>query len=199
VTATILLIRHAEHVDFNQRLSGRRPGVSLSSRGREQAAALGRRLVHLRLTRVECSPLERTCETAMAIARACALPAPSPVDALVEIDMGDWTGRDFDSFGDEPAWRTWNEQRGSARIPGGESMTEAQARIWQHLSATALAHPGEIIAMVSHSDMIRAAVARILGLPLDNLLRFDIDPASVTGVRVGDWGAKLLWLNETGV
>ena len=198
MTATILLIRHAEHVDFNQRLSGRRAGVSLTTRGREQAAALGQKLAASGLTRVECSPLERTRDTAAAIAAACALPAPVPVDALLEIDMGDWTGRVFGSFGDDPTWRAWNERRGSSRIPGGESMAEAQARIWTHLRATALAHPGKTIAMVSHSDMIRAAVAQILDLPLDNLLRFDIDPASVTGVRVGDWGARLLWLNRTG-
>ncbi|MBL7599378.1 histidine phosphatase family protein, partial [Escherichia coli] len=74
--ATLLLIRHAEHVDYNPRLSGRRPGVPLSERGREQAAALGRRLAGRGLARVECSPLNRTRDTADAIARACGLPAP---------------------------------------------------------------------------------------------------------------------------
>ena len=77
----------------------------------------------------------------------------------------------------------------------GESMAEAQARIVGHLQA---APAGETIAMVTHSDMIRAAVAHVLGLSLDHLLRFDIDPASVTGVAVGDWGARLLWMNERG-
>ena len=195
VTATILLIRHAAHADFNQRLSGRRSGVELTEEGHRQAAALGQRLASGGVTRVECSPLERTRATATAIARACALPAPTGVDALLEIDMGDWTGRAFDDFGDDPAWRAWNQHRGSARIPGGESMAEAQARIVAHLGKAA---DGETVAMVSHSDMIRAAVAHVLGLPLDNLLRFDIDPASVTGVAIGAWGAKLLWLNETG-
>lgn len=198
LTATILLIRHAEHRDYNLRLSGRRAGVGLSEAGQTQAAALGQRLAARGVTRVECSPLERTRATAAAIADACALPPPVEVDALLEIDMGEWTGRALDGFGDDPSWRAWNERRGTARIPGGESMGEAQARIVRHLRATATTYPGETIATVSHSDMIRAAVAHVLGLPLDHLLRFDIDPASVTGLAVGDWGARLLWMNEKG-
>ena len=194
MTATILLVRHAAHVDLDRRLSGRRPGVALSDAGRGQASALGERLAGRGIDRVECSPLDRTRATAAAITTACPLPAPAPVDALIEIDMGEWTGRELDSFGDDPAWRAWNERRASARIPGGETMAEAQARIVGHLAVTARA--GGTVAMVTHSDMIRAAVAHVLGLSLDRLLRFDIDPASVTGVVWGDWGSKLLWLNE---
>ena len=191
MTVTVLLVRHAAHVDLDGRLSGRRVDVALSDIGRAQAAALGQALAGRGIDRVECSPLDRTRDTAAAIARVCALPPPLPVEALVEIDMGDWTGRALDGFGDDPAWRDWNERRASARIPGGETMAEAQARIVGHLRTL---HEGTV-ALVTHSDMIRAAVAHVLGLSLDNLLRFDIDPASVTTVVMGDWGARLLSLN----
>jgi broad specificity phosphatase PhoE len=77
-------------------------------------------------------------------------------------------------------------------------MVEAQARIVDHIHAAAARAEGETVAMVSHADMIRAAVAHVLGLPLDHMLRFDIDPASVTGVAIGSWGAKLLFLNWKG-
>ena len=198
MTATFLLIRHAEHVEFDRCLSGRRAGVALSEQGRAQAAALGRRLAGAGITRVECSPLERTRDTAAAIAAAAGLPAPTVVAALIEIDMGAWSGRALDSFGDDPAWRAWNAARGTARIPGGESMAEAQARIVAHLRTVAATGEGQVVAVVSHSDMIRAVVAEVLGLPLDNLLRFDIEPASVTTVVMGEWGAKLLGLNVVG-
>ena len=196
VSATILLVRHAAHVELDRRLSGRREGVALSEAGRAQAAALGSRLATRGIDRIECSPLERTRDTAAAIATACGLPLPSPVAALVEINFGEWSGREIDGFGDDPAWRAWNERRATARVPSGESMAEAQARIVAHLrTATA----GETVAMVTHADMIRAAVAHVLRLSLDNLLLFDIAPASVTGIAIGDWGARLLFLNETGV
>ena len=198
MAATILLIRHAAHVHLDRRLSGRMPGVSLSDTGREQAHALGLCLAAERIDRVECSPLERTRDTAAAIASACELAAPEPVEALVEIDMGEWTGVAFEDLDGDPDWDRWNTERATARIPGGESMAEAQARIAGYLARTAATHDGEVVAAVTHSDMIRAAVAHVLGLSLDNLLRFEIGPASVTRIVAGDWGAKLLSLNEKG-
>jgi broad specificity phosphatase PhoE len=199
VTATFLLIRHAAHVHLDRRLSGRMDGVPLSADGDAQAAALGRALAARQssepIGRIVCSPLERTRDTAAAIAAACALPPPEPIDALVEIDMGDWTGAAFtDLHG--PEWDAWNTQRGTARIPGGETMVEAQARIVGFLKGAAAQQDGAVIALVSHSDMIRAAIAFALGLPLDHLLRFDIDPASVSRIVVGEWGGRVVSLNE---
>ena len=37
-------------------------------------------------------------------------------------------------------------------------------------------------------------MARVLGLPLDNLLRFEIDPASLSRIEAGPWGARALAL-----
>ena len=59
-------------------------------------------------------------------------------------------------------------------------------------------HPGETIAIVSHGDPLRAVVAHYLGISLDLLLRFEIAPASVSTVRLAEWGAQVLCLNNTG-
>lgn len=197
MATTFLLIRHAAHGQLDRRLSGRLPGLFLSETGERQAAALGAALRTEAIARIVSSPLERTRQTAAAIATA--LPGPVAVEddpALIEIDMGEWTGRTFDSFGDDPAWRAWNAHRGTARIPGGETMAEAQARIVGRLDALAREAGERTVAVVTHSDMIRGAVAHVLGLDLDHLLRFDVDPASVTRIVWGDWGARLLRLNE---
>jgi broad specificity phosphatase PhoE len=156
---------------------------------------LGRGLASERIDRVACSPLERTRDTAAAIATAGGQPAPEIVEALIEIDMGDWTGVAFGDLGGV-AWDAWNSARGSARIPGGETMAEAQARIVGYMTDAARAADDATIALVTHSDMIRAAVAHALGLSLDHLLRFEVGPASVSRVVMGDWGAKLISLNE---
>ena len=195
MAATILLVRHAVHTQYNQCLSGRSAGVPLSEAGREQARGLAAYLSQDGITRLECSPLDRTRETAMMIAAAAGVPLATS-EPLIEVDMGDWTGRTFDSFGDDPAWRAWNERRATARIPGGETMAEAQARIVGHIERTAREQDGRTVVLVSHSDMIRAAIAWGLGLSLDNLLRFDIDPASVSRLVVGGWGARVLSVNE---
>jgi len=197
LAATFLLIRHAAHIQLDRFFSGRTPGVPLSEAGREQAAALGRALAGTRIDLVAHSPLDRTRETAEAVAAAQAEPPPLvAVPDLIEIDMGEWTGRPVGGFGDDPAWAAWNAHRGSARIPGGESMHEAQGRIVRALAALAGEEDGRTVAVVSHADMIRGAVAHVLGLPLDHLLRFDVGPASVSRVVWGDWGARLMSLNE---
>ncbi len=51
----------------------------------------------------------------------------------------------------------------------------------------------------SHCDVLRALVAHYLGLPLDNLLRFEIDAGSVSRVEVGAWGGRVLGVNELGL
>jgi len=197
MATTFLLSRHAAHIHLDKLFSGRMPGVPLSEAGRAQAARLGAVLASEPIDRIVYSPLDRTSETAAAIAAARGSAVPVAAAAgLIEIDLGDWTGRSWQDFGDDPAWRDWNERRGSARIPGGETMGEAQARIVGCLAALAREADGRTVAVVSHSDMIRAAVAHVLELPLDRLLSFDIDVASVTRTVWGEWGARLLSLNE---
>jgi broad specificity phosphatase PhoE len=196
VTATILLIRHAAHSHLGQILSGRTPDITLSTEGRGQASALADRLQRMPLDAIHASPVQRAQETAQALAERHPGLTVQTMPALNELDFGDWSGRAFVELAGDPRWATWNESRSSAVAPNGESMAEAQQRAWAHVEATALAAPGATIAMVSHCDIIRALVARVLGLSLDHYGRFDVDPASCTRLAVGDWGAKVLSLNE---
>lgn len=210
---TILLIRHARHADYGNRLSGRSE-APLTAVGLRQADALGARLAGRgeslaghgektsAVTRVQSSPRRRAAETALAIAEACGL-IPETHDALDEIDFGEWTERSFLSLDRDPLWRAWNVVRASARPPGGESQIEATARAVAHIEATARAHPGETIGLVTHCDIIRGVVCHYLGLRFDNLLRFDIDAASVSTLSVsvgivGIGGARVTGLNDKG-
>jgi broad specificity phosphatase PhoE len=115
---------------------------------------------------------------------------------MAEVDFGAWTGQSFDNLAVDPAWQLWNNSRGDARVPGGENMAEVQDRAWGWLETVAQHFDDAVIAVVSHCDVIRAVIARVLGLPLENLLRFDVDPASISRIVVGEWGARVLSLNE---
>jgi broad specificity phosphatase PhoE len=195
VTTTILLVRHAAHVELGRILSGRRRDVALSSEGLEQAEIASDLLSVEPLAAVYSSPRERAYYTARAIAEAHELKV-EVADALDEVDFGDWTGLPFDALEGDPAWSEWNERRGSARPPDGESMAEAVERAAEALATIAAEHDGAMVACVSHCDIIRGLIARILGLPLDNMLRFDIDPASVSRLALGNWGARIMTVNE---
>jgi broad specificity phosphatase PhoE len=195
VTAVILLVRHASHVELGRTLSGRRRDVSLSNEGLEQAAIVADLLGTEPVAAIYSSPRERAYYTAREIAEPHELRVQIE-DGLDELDFGQWTGLSFDHLEGDPAWQAWNEARASARPPQGESMAEAVDRATGTLSRLAAEHPGEVIVAVSHCDIIRGVIASYLGLPLDNLLRFDVDPASVSRMAVGDWGARVMSVNE---
>lgn len=193
MTTSVLLIRHAAHGDLGERLTGRGPESGLSARGREQVEHLASRLQGEELAAIYASPRLRTRQTADAIAGAADVRV---AEALDEIDFGDWTGAAFVELEGDPVWEQWNRERSVATVPRGETMSEAQERAWRFLEEAARRHSGERIALVTHCDIIRAVVARVLGLSLDGILSFDADPASVTRLAVGDWGARVVSLNE---
>jgi probable phosphoglycerate mutase len=195
MTATVLLVRHAAHVELGRLLSGRRRDIALSAQGLEQAAILGDLLGTQELAAVYSSPRERAWYTAREVAEPHGIKVTAE-ERLDEIDFGDWTGRSYAELGGEPAWTEWNEQRGSARVPGGETMGEATDRAFGFLEEAARENADRTIVAVSHCDVIRGVVARCMGLALDNVLRFDVDPASVSRVAIGSWGSRVLSVNE---
>jgi broad specificity phosphatase PhoE len=195
VTATILLIRHAAHMELGSALSGRRRNVALSPDGLKQAAILGHLLGPTPIAAVYSSPLQRAWHTARDVAAPHEL-EPVIADGLEEVNFGAWTGRSFIDLEGDPRWKLWNERRGEARAPDGESMAEAVRRAAAELASLAAAHNGETIVAVSHCDIIRGVVALHLGLPLDNLLRFDVDPASLTRLAADGEGARIVSVNE---
>ena len=169
-------------------------GVRLGEDGHAEARAAADRLQHEHLGAVVSSPLERCHQTAAAVARMHAVDVE--VDpAFIELDFGDWTGLSFDELEQDPRFEPWNSRRSLNRPPNGESLGEAQMRAVRGLEALLKRFPGQSVAVVSHSDIIKALTAHVLGLNLDLYHRFDVDPASITTLVLGDWGAKLVRLN----
>lgn len=196
MTATFFLVRHAAHDNVGNFLAGRTAGISLGEAGRAQVHHLGQRLRREDIDEIHTSPRERTRETAEGIASACDLALPQTDAALDEVNYGDWSGKTFEILNDDPRWRRWNTTRSLTRTPGGETMLDVQTRIFGLMETLASGGNDRRIALVSHADVIKAAVSHILGLPIDAWPRFDIAPASVTSVVIGDWGAKVMTLNE---
>ncbi|MDT9600392.1 histidine phosphatase family protein [Sphingosinicella rhizophila] len=195
VTANILLIRHASHVELGRTLSGRRRDVALSKDGLRQADIVSDLLSTSPITGIYSSPRERAYYTARSIAERHELKVQI-VDALDEVDFGEWSGLGFDELEGDALWCEWNESRATARPPAGESMAEAVERATAALRWLAREHEGQMFACVTHCDIIRGIIAHYLGLSLDNMLRFDIDPASVSRLMLGDWGARIMTINE---
>src|SRR3712207_6135761 len=144
---------------------------------------------------IHTSPLERAVETAEPIAARLGQPLEICED-IAEIDFGAWSGTSFEALAQDPRWSVWNNARSNSRPPYGETMLEAQVRIVGALEKLRHRYSDRSIILVSHSDVIKAALLYHLGLPVDAYARFDIEPASISTLVVGDWGSKVLRLNE---
>jgi probable phosphoglycerate mutase len=195
VTTTFFLVRHAVHDRVGSILCGRMPGVTLGAVGRAQAERLAERFVNETVAGIVTSPLERAVETAEPIAARLGL-SLEPSEAIAEIDFGAWSGTSFDALSQDPRWSAWNNARSVSRPPYGETMLEAQGRIVGAMEALRSRYADRAVILVSHSDVIKAALLFHLGMPIDAYARFEVEPASISTLVVGDWGSKVLRLNE---
>ena len=193
---TFFLLRHAAHDNVGGYLAGRTPGVVLGTSGLAQAERLGRRMRRERFSAIYASPRERTQQTAQAVARACGIAEVRTEAALDEIDFGTWSGRDFPDLNADWEWRRWNSVRSIAKTPSGETVLDVQHRVIGLMARLAAEDSDGSLALVTHADVIKIAVAYYLGLGLDSWNRFDVEPASITTIHVEPWNARLLGLNE---
>jgi probable phosphoglycerate mutase len=84
------------------------------------------------------------------------------------------------------------------RFPGGESLAEAQNRMVQTLDGLRAQHPKATIAVVSHADLIKLAVAYYIGVHIDLFQRLVISPCSLTALSFSKMGPRLSAFNDTG-
>jgi broad specificity phosphatase PhoE len=194
---TFVLVRHAAHAWLGRGFAGRMAGVGLNEEGRQQAEQLVERLAHLPLAAIYCSPQQRTQETAQPLAarRSLAIGIDAAFD---EVDLGDWTGRSFEEVRGQAAWQHWLAHRGSAQPPGGEPFAAVAQRAMAGLRRLERAHPAQQVLVVSHGDVLKAMVATAIGLSLDLLEGFDIAPASISILAMGEDWAQLQLLNARG-
>jgi probable phosphomutase (TIGR03848 family) len=192
-----LLIRHATNDTVGKRLAGRMAGLSLNEEGRAQAHDLAVRLSGLPITAIYSSPLARAVETAGPMAKGLNLESVLSDDFL-EIEFGEWTNSTFEEIGKQPQFQRFNSFRSCTRIPGGEWMLEAQLRMMTGLEKLRLLHRQETVAVISHGDLIKAAVAYYAGIHLDMFQRIEISPASVSVIEIGDEKIRILLVNGTG-
>jgi probable phosphoglycerate mutase len=193
----LLLIRHASNDWVGKRLAGWTPGVRLNDTGRAEAGALAARLATRRLDAVYSSPLERAWETASFVAAPHGLEVVG-LDAVGEVRYGSWEGAELESLKTDPLWAGVMAYPSGTRFPGGETLTEVQARGVGAVHEVRIAHPGQVVAVVSHADVIKAIVAHFVGAHLDMFQRLVVSPASVTILHFGQHAPRLLLFNDAG-
>lgn len=111
------------------------------------------------------SPLRRAREVAAALGRGWAL-EPYAAEWAREIHCGDVEGMPLQQLQREFAvYWTRNEAQADETFawPGGETYGEFRARILEGLRATAAAHAGQRVAVVTHAGVVSQALGVIRG------------------------------------
>ena len=196
--ALLFLIRHGLTAQTGHVLYGQRSGVVLDHRGRAQAEALVHRFAGVRLTAAYSSPLERCVQTLVPLAAAQRLDV-HPSEPLIEMDAGAWTGKRLSAVRRQKAWATVQREPSAFTFPGGgEGFSHAQDRVVAELLRIARRHPRGRVAVGTHGDIARIALAHFLGTPLDAFQHIVVDTASVSVLRVDRGRGYVLLLNDTG-
>lgn len=190
------MIRHGLTDAVGHRITGRLPGLHLNSTGRAQAERLPDRLAAWQIDAIYSSPLERTVETATPTAKHLGLEVHTDI-SFAEFDFGDWSGELLSDLDKRDDWKLFNQFRSGTRAPGGELITEVQTRMVSALSRLRSEHPNQTVAVFSHADAIKALLMHYLAIPLDHIQRLEIQPVSISVVRLEPWGPVIGSINLT--
>src|SRR4051812_37350702 len=179
-------------------IAGRMPEVTLNGAGELQAGDMVRRLANVEITAIYSSPQPRARETVRPIAEARGAPV-TILHEFDEIEFGEWEGLAFTQLDRDHAqgWRDWVERRSSAKVPGGETFPAVRDRAMAGVDRIAKLHPDGKVLVASHGDVIKAIVATLLRMSLDDLETFDVDCASITTIDFGEGWMKLRQLNAS--
>lgn len=184
----IYLCRHGQTFHNREgRLQGRLES-DLTPLGRLQAAAMGELLFDLVRRdppadwRIVASPLRRARHTAEAVGARLGLEVVFD-ERLVEIDVGDWSGRLRDDVrGENP--HLHGDDAWGFHAPGGETYEAMMARI-THWLGEQPAEPDRRLIVVSHGVAGRLLRGVYAGLSREEILRQDIPQDAVFRLMAG--------------
>jgi probable phosphoglycerate mutase len=197
----LIIIRHgeAEHL-VGEALTGGWTNSLLTEKGKKQAEAVGKKLaVMLKGKDYDffCSDLDRAWETAEIIGKAIDK-EPMAFRELRELNNGDaanLTRKEADRLfipTTEPVW-DW------VPYPNAESWRIFNRRIAQFMNRINETSE-DIVVIVTHGGSAIPVIHWWLGLDEEHQqnISFDINPCSITHLRINEWGEKCIKkLNDT--
>ena len=182
----IYFVRHGETVlTPTRKFSGTGAlDPELMQDGLDQAELVAEEVVKLGAEVLIASPLNRTRQTAEAIARTTGLEIIFD-EAWFELSFGSWDGKSIEEVKEEEpdAYQAWLNS--TAYAPGGgESWDQATVRIEEALEKLVAEYPGKKIIVVTHNGVIKTAVRLAIGAPAEAVFHVDAAPCSISSISI---------------
>lgn len=200
---TVYLIRHGEvqgNKEGPEQIYVGRTDIPLTERGHQQAAALEMALQEVHLDAIYCSSLQRTRQTAEAVAEAHGLEIVADA-AWDELNYGDWEALTVAQM--ESGWGDLWQQRQANPVQVRPPQGENYADMWQRLQPAWLRlleqHSDQAVAVFAHKGTIRILLAALLGMPLENFKRIHSSNTGVSCVQLQHTTANpvVRYMNDT--
>lgn len=202
VPTMLYLVRHGETVlTPTRKFSG--VGAldpELTADGLAQAERVAVEVAKLKPDVLISSPLQRTRQTAEAIAAATGLEIVYDKD-WYELSFGTWDGKSIEEVKAETPddYQAWLNSS-SYRPGGGESYDEARIRVEAAMEKIVAEYPGKKVVIVTHNGVIKSATNIAIGGPNDGVFHMDATPCSISSISIwpSDGLRALRSFNERG-
>jgi broad specificity phosphatase PhoE len=124
--------------------------------------------------------------------------SPTTDPRLIDLRVGEWDGMKFTDLALRDDFRRFQSDPLGVQIPGGETLEEGLRRALAVVSDLGEGgEPGDVIALVTHADIVRFLLCHFLQASLASYMRFRIAVASVSTVTLGDGAASILGVSWT--
>ena len=199
----IYFVRHGETVLTPQRKFSGTGALDpeLMQDGLDQAELVAKECAKLGAEVLIASPLNRTRQTAEAIARTTGLEIIFD-EAWYELSFGSWDGKAIEEVREEEPdnYQAWINSSSYAPPGGGESYDDASIRIEEALEKLVAEYPGKKIIVVTHNGIVKTAAKLAVGGPNDAVFHMDATPCSISSISIwpSDGLRALRSFNERG-
>lgn len=147
--------------------------LPLSALGKEQALSLKNILCQVPLSNIYCSDLRRAQQTAEIVASGRKV-VPKACVGLRELNMGDWDGELFSTIKAKypEEYKTRGRDIAGYSPPKGESFSGCSQRVIPIFESLVQSADSTIL-IIGHAGVNRVIICNILGIPLENVFRFE--------------------------
>ena len=195
----LYLIRHgATEANLGKppRLQGRGSNPPLARLGVRQAEATRDFLAVRPIDHCYCSPLLRAVQTAAIVASPHGL-TPSPLEPLIDCDLGRWEGLDWQTIRarDPEGYQRFHGNSAAFAYPDGESFAAVHQRVAPALDDLLIEHAGESVLVVAHHIVNRTYLAGLLGLDAGQARQVMLDNCGISVVIRQDGHTSVGTLN----
>ncbi len=117
---------------------------------------------------------------------------------LMEMNFGDWEMKTWAYIHDNDT-SNWMNNFVTTKTPNGESFEGLSARVkefWEEILVLLNENTNKNIAIITHAGVIRAILALVLGFPLENAFRLEINYGGICVLKQNKDFTQILQINK---